>query len=55
VKYMIVAATAPGRTLDEQAVLSLRAAAQEEMPNVEVWRASVEDPSEDAFIDSQTG
>jgi hypothetical protein len=51
---MILAKTAPGRTLDDQAILSLRAAAQKAMPTVEIWRASVDDPLDDAFIDSQT-
>ena len=54
VKYLISVKTAPDRIMDDQAILSLRAEAQALLPCVEIWRAGVEDPLDDAFIDSQT-
>jgi len=53
-KYLIAVKTAPDRTMDDQAILSLWAEAQEAIPCGEVWKASVEDPLDEAFIDSQT-
>ena len=53
-KYRIRVKSQPSRSMDDQAIISLRAAAQAALPSATVYRASVEDPEEEAFIDSQT-